>query len=189
MRSKLPEPSRNMRSKSCSSRKPSRLTVTANPNSSKNAASSSVRSVPLVVIEKPDRDTQGSGASRGVSRGIADHWPIRERLAPQERQVDATSLGVAVKKEVDRAASRLLRHRFRRPAKAPLLSITVSAAEVAFLCDRQRKRMNRRDLRADDRRSPAAHPGRDRSSSVRARAASSDLDRHSKRAASSTERS
>src|SRR5262249_16984542 len=98
----------------------------------------------------------------GALRHRPDHGPVDERLAADEGDRGfATGTGLR-EQQIDSAVRSLEGHVLGLAAERALLCIAISAAEIAFLGDRQRKGMNRRWLKrriVDERRPVRARAG------------------------------
>ena len=131
--------------------------VTAKPKSSKKRASSSVSSVPFVVIEKVIFAPRASARSRALRRRRPQRLPVDQRLSAKERQIEAVAGLRVADKQVDGAERVGQRHVLRRRAEFALLGVAVRAAEIALLRDRQRQGVDPRRLerRVVDQRRPA----------------------------------
>ncbi len=131
--------------------------MTAKPKSSKKRASSSVSSVPFVVIEKVIFGAAGFGDVARFQRRRPQRLPVDQRLPAEERQIEARARLRVADQQVDGVERGGQRHVLRRRPELALLGVTVRAAEIALLGDRQRQGSDPRRLerRVVDQRRPA----------------------------------
>ena len=134
--------------------------MTAKPCSSKKRPSSSLSSVPLVVIEKVIFAPRPLGQFQARSRRRLQHRAVDQRLAAEEGQIEPGAGLGGSHQQIHRAIGVRQLHVLRGAAELALLGVAVGAAEIALLRDRQRAARGAAVAKAACRRSAAGRQDR-----------------------------
>ena len=110
----------------------------------------------IAVVRRQQRAVAGDGeadrhallrAERGRTLGGgAQHRPVDQRLAAQERDIDPLARRDTLDQALDRLERGRLRHVLRRAAEVAALRIAIGAAEIALLRHSQRNGVHRERL-------------------------------------------